>query len=358
MAKSPCDSYPRVLEGILSEEEVEHFVDLYRKLAESEWLKREKVAAAEGKKPPPRVLEYFTILRYIQSQEDARLDAIIQKIHNKVEKCFGPGFVIVQDFWSWRAAGSVAAGRIHVDGDFWMTSAHDGFNLWILLDHREMAYGFNIFTKEDNPDLYKLVAPERVTSILPIQEAKPGMIFSEPIRLWPGVFEWGAWRSLGQNLGCILCIVSTKWFQQIINFAQRASVLPAPAFRLLISLTGWLGNLSLLPKGLELRTRKFPLQVGDALVVRQDELHVSDQEPVKDHQFRLAVGFKFMRQNQKVTQYVFTGPASKARRRFPSLRLPYGKALPDLYRMKGVDMRQEETWLQRCLNFSSLRLSS
>ena len=41
---------------------------------------------------------------------------------------------------------------------------------------------------------------------------------------------------------------------------------------------------------------RFNLSIGDALVVRQDELHVSDQDELKSGQHRLAIGFKFMRQ--------------------------------------------------------------
>ncbi|CAE7197390.1 unnamed protein product, partial [Symbiodinium pilosum] len=65
----------------------------------------------------------------------------------RVEAVFGPGYVAVQDFWSWRAPDSVAAERIHMDGDFWLTGANDGFNLWLLLDHCDMAHSFDIFTK-------------------------------------------------------------------------------------------------------------------------------------------------------------------------------------------------------------------
>ena len=70
---------------------------------------------------------------------DDKLWSIIQKLYDTVEKNFGKGFVMQQDFWSWRSQGQVAAERIHMDGDFWMTRGNDGFNLRPVCKRRETS---------------------------------------------------------------------------------------------------------------------------------------------------------------------------------------------------------------------------
>jgi len=345
----PCDAYPRILEGVLSDADVMHLKKLFQELAKEEWERREQRAKAEGKKAPPRVLEYFTVLKHLQTKSDHVLGGILRKLCARVEATFGENFVIVQDFWSWRAPGCVGVPRIHMDADFWMTKATDGFNLWLLLDEKDMAHSFDIFPKEKNRKLYRhLRVPHQNACLLPLKEKKAGnpdfLVFWEPLQVWPALFEYPS-RPL-RTLGMAMSIFSSWWIQQIWSLTFRAEkYLPPSAFRILVRLTGWMGNLDLLPDGMELETQRFELRVGDALVVRQDELHVSDQDPLKDHQFRLAVGFKFMRQStkHKVQQYPFTGPAGKNRRRFPALRLPLGHVLPDLYMQRNLDMTEHQT---------------
>ncbi|CAK9072210.1 unnamed protein product [Durusdinium trenchii] len=295
---SACSQYPRVLNGVLDESDVRHFRFLFKELAEDEWQKREKAAKAEGRAPPRRVLEYFTILKRLQMEpRDDKLWSIIQKLYDTVEKNFGKGFVMQQDFWSWRSQGQVAAERIHMDGDFWMTRGNDGFNLWILLDHQGMGHSFDIFTQGANPGLYKMLKlPGRVTSIVPsaVNEAVPCFLFFEPLRLWPVLFEFQ--NSLARSIASCFSYCATSWFQLILKAHLRARErLPLWLLRSFTWVFGWLGNLYLLPSE-EIRATRFTLDVGDALVVRQDELHVSDQEPLQADQHRLAVGFKFMRQ--------------------------------------------------------------
>ncbi|CAE7728699.1 unnamed protein product [Symbiodinium sp. CCMP2592] len=272
-----------------------------------------------------------------------------------------PPAPVAVDFWSWRAPDAVAAERVHMDADFWMTGATDGFNLWFLLDHKDMAHSFDIYAKEENPELYKRVRlPHRPTSLIPLQGLKspgssPCFLYWEPLRLWPVLFEGSS--TVARELGMVVSIFSTWWLQKALVCARAAHRwLPFSVFRVLMALTGWLGNLALLPRGIELRTRKFPLSIGDALVVRQDELHVSDQDSLQDGQFRLAVGLKFMKQDHKVWKYPFLGPAGKSRRQYPALRLPWGRSLKDVYRQHGLDMSPyPESWLQRLFASSSFR---
>eukprot|EP00931_Biecheleriopsis_adriatica_P120689 TRINITY_DN957_c0_g1_i6.p1 TRINITY_DN957_c0_g1~~TRINITY_DN957_c0_g1_i6.p1 ORF type:complete len:400 (-),score=86.81 TRINITY_DN957_c0_g1_i6:385-1506(-) len=342
---SPCEKYPRVLEGFLSTSDVDYIKHLFKEVVEKEWEKREDIAKAAGLPKPKRMLEYFTLLRYLQTHEprDARFEEIIAKIYDKVEKQFGAGFIIANDFWSWRTPTNVAAERVHMDADFWMAEQEDGFNLWILLDHHEMPYTFDIYTKEENLELYKITdLPKQSYWMLPEEKDEqkykecPGFLFWEPLAWWPVLFEWKS--SWTRTLAQLITTVFMKWWMKSQLMALRAKeMFPTWLFRLLMWIFGWTARLYCLPAGLELKTKRFDVQTGDAFVVRQQELHGTDHNPLKAGQYRLAIGFKFMRQ-AIVKQYSYTSPASKSRRRFPGLRVPLGKPLIDAYRSTGIDM--------------------
>eukprot|EP00440_Ansanella_granifera_P073027 gb/GFBE01079245.1/.p1 GENE.gb/GFBE01079245.1/~~gb/GFBE01079245.1/.p1 ORF type:complete len:297 (+),score=40.41 gb/GFBE01079245.1/:1-891(+) len=275
-------------------------------------------------------------------QRDACLDSIISKLCETVEQTFGTDFIIFNDFWSWRADKHVAVEKVHMDADFWATGGDDGFNLWILLDHCEMPYTFDIYPKDENLDLYKLARlPGSPSWLLPETDASkakecPGMIFWHPISRWPVVFEWSTWARAFGIIGQSLC---AKWWiktQALVTAVKNA--LPTWAFRGLMFFVGWMARLSILPAGIELKKRRFDIEVGDAFVVRQQEWHGTDKGPLKSGQYRLAIEFKFMRR-AAATQYAYLGPSPKLRRTFRSSRLPLGKNLTDLYCSTGIDMK-------------------
>jgi len=334
-----------VIPAVLSNEDVEYLKMLFHSIVKKEWEKREALAEAAGRPKPRRLLDYFTLLRYlnVHKPRDNRLDDILLKLRGIIEKQFGPGFVIVNDFWSWRSATSVAAERIHMDSDFWMTKQHDGFNLWLLLDHKDMPYSFDIFTQAENPELYQHVGlPHHSTWLLPEEDPKrcvqcPGILFWEPLSYWPMLYDMKATRSFAMAWG-VMCM---KWWAKTQAFVLKAKkLLPTWLFRLLVSVTGWATQLSALPGGIQLKAKRFGLDVGDALVVRQHELHGTDQDRINDDMYRLALGLKVMKQAE-VRQYAYTGPAPKSRRAYPGLRLPLGQRLRDVYnvsREPHVDM--------------------
>ncbi|CAJ1426863.1 unnamed protein product [Effrenium voratum] len=343
---SPCDKQPRVLKGWLSEADVAHFKHIYRTTVE------EALANRKDRMDGNRPIQYYDLLKYMHTcrVRDARLKDIIEKIHHRVEEEFGPGFVIVHDFWSYRAPGSFPAPIMHTDPAFWMTGRHDGFNLWFLLDHRDMAYGIDVLTKEDNEELYACSAlglPHAPPFLFAGSKGKaggecPAFVHRIPLRMWPMLFEWQ--NDLAQALGTLCCIFSTWWLQKAVSLSKRLQdALPAWAFRGLLGIFGWLGSIYPLPP-LTLKPRHFELQVGDAQVIRQDELHASDQDPLREGQFRLAIGFKFMKSSESspVTRYLVNGPSATLRRHIRGLKLPPNRPLPDIYRMDEVDMAQDK----------------
>ncbi|CAJ1418676.1 unnamed protein product [Effrenium voratum] len=347
---APASEYPRKLDQILDASDIEYLKKFFHTQVETEWERNEGLAKARGLPKPRRSLEYYTLLRQLQGKpRDASLERIISKLYAVIEKQFGPGFVIVHDFWSWRTAQNVPAEFIHHDPDFWATGHHDGFNLWILLDHKNMAHSFDIFLEQDNPELYRIVK-NKAGRLLPEKSGArltecPGVLFWDPLSWWPVLYEWPYTRTLAMVMGVALNKFWQKSQNCIMYLKQR---LPTWSFRCVLGLTGWLFRLTPLPAGLVLKTQRFGLEVGDALVLRQYELHTTDQDPLQDHQFRLAVGVKVVRQGP-IVQYCYTGPASRIRRNYPCLRWGLGQVLPDFYRCE-LDMEPyPETWLTRFL---------
>jgi hypothetical protein len=209
-----------------------------------------------------------------------------------------------------------------------------------------MPYAFNIYTKEENLELYKyLNLPNNSYWMIPEEEPQkakecPGIIFHEPLAWWPVLYEWNIyWLRI---IGMVVTVFFMKWWLKSQKFALKAKeALPTWAFVVLMKLFGWTARLYTIPAAIEMKTTQFPLEIGDALVVRQHELHGTDNNALNEGQCRLAVGFKFMRQGT-VGQYSYTSPASKSRRRFPGLRTAIGKMMPDVYRSTNVDMKPLE----------------
>ena len=213
--RSPCEDFPRILPSVLAPEDVEYLKHLFNEIVQKRWDADEAKALAQGRPRPRRMLEYYTLLRYLNGPErDGRLEEILAKIGKVIEKQWGSGYVIFNDFWSWRSTTNVAAERVHMDSDFWVTKQHDGFNLWMLLDHKDMPYSFDIFVKEENPDLYPLVKlPRHSTWLIPEQDPEKkkgcaGILFWEPLGLWPVLYEWKSTRVLAMAFG-VLCM---KWW--------------------------------------------------------------------------------------------------------------------------------------------------
>eukprot|EP00439_Symbiodinium_sp_Y106_P080060 s1437_g18.t2 len=348
-----CDEYPRILKGWLSKADVEHLKEIYKTSVEE---------AFAARKERNRPIQYYDLLRYLHTSHprDVHLQEIIEKIHQQVEKQFGPGYLIVHDFWSYRAPGSFPAPIMHTDPAFWMTGRLDGFNLWFLLDHSDMGYGIDVLTKEDNQEFYSCSAlglPHGPPFLFAGKSSTcPAFIHRVPLRKWPVLFEWQ--NDLANALGTVFCAASTWWLQAAVNLGKTMQeALPASAFRGLLHVFGWLGSIYPLPP-MTLKPRRFELEIGDAAVIRQDELHGTDKEPLKEGQFRLAIGFKFMRQ-APVRQYLVNGPSATLRRQCRGLKLPLGTLLNDPYRQSTLDLSEDTGALSgtvsKALNGSATR---
>ena len=76
----------------------------------------------------------------------------------------------------------------------------------------------------------------------------------------------------------------------------------------------------------------------------RSELGETCEEPLREGQFRLAIGFKFMKSSESspVTRYLVNGPSATLRRHIRGLKLPPNRPLPDIYRMDEVDMAQDK----------------
>ena len=142
---SPHD-LPRTLDGVLDDTHRKQLVRVYMNR-----IHRLRV------KPT-----YYNLLRALVETDDeedyARSLAAFDAVRHVVQSSFGDGFIIINDFYSYRAAKrKVLFPGWHQDYDFWITgdTCNANFNLWVLLDHREMNYTFDLYETVRNPQLYK-----------------------------------------------------------------------------------------------------------------------------------------------------------------------------------------------------------
>ena len=254
--------YPHILQGLLDTADVEYLKGFFELQVKTEWEKNEAIAASKNRPKPRRSLEYYTLLRHLHSAEprDPSLERIVSKVYAAIEKKLGPGFVVVHDFWSWRTPENVPAELIHHDPDFWVAGRHDGFNLWILLDHADMSHSFDILVEEKNPKLYEIVG-EKAGRLLPERDPRkkqncPGLLFWDPLSRWPLLYEYESTRTLAMVLGVAFNKFWEKSQQAVMNVKK---LLPTWAFRSFMFFSGWCFRLTPLPKGLELKMpeRKF-----------------------------------------------------------------------------------------------------
>lgn len=359
-------NHPRVLANFLRSSDIQFFKRKFQELVITEWERREAIALDMGRPKPRRHLEYFALLKdyHLKGASDKQFQKVINHIHGRVQEQFGPGYVMVNDFWSWRTFTNIPAERAHMDADFWMTGKYDGFNLWILLDHDDMPYAFDIFTKEKNKELYKHVkTPHYSTWLIPEKNPEktkdcPGIVFFDPIRKWPVLFELD--NSFTRPIGTLISIFSMKWWMKSQRFAiYLKKNMPDAVFRFYMATTGMFTRLSALPSEVTLESTRFPMNIGDALVVRQQEIHGTDQDQLKSNQFRLAIGFKFIRRGT-VKCYSYTSPASKSRRSYPGLRMPLGTELKEVYRTSdAIDMTgfEDPEWMKMLMNAQHTRFT-
>ena len=136
----PCLQYPRSLRSVLSEEDRQHLSRLYFDQVHGQSRRR-----------------YFNLLRLLgRAKGDDATWKVLDKLHERVAAEFGDGFVIINDFFSYRSANERLFPSWHQDGEFWLADDGSGpfacrnFNLWILLDHRGMNYSFDLVQPDEH----------------------------------------------------------------------------------------------------------------------------------------------------------------------------------------------------------------
>lgn len=195
----------------------------------------------------------------------------LARVQSRISAEFGGRFIIVSDFYSWRTQGVVPFQRWHQDGAFWTTeSCGSGFNLWLVLaSGGGHNHSFDVI-RNDGAN-----------------------------RLWYQRLHRHLARGLGGgNLSAVL------------QLPKRIAALGPGA-------AGGAAGSSLTTAGTrEPEVSNLPLEAGEALVLRQEEVHQSDQRDLPRQQWRLALGFKVMERGPIARRLLGAGdPFRRAQKR-------------------------------------------
>jgi hypothetical protein len=269
---------------------------------------------------------YYNFLYHLA--REAAADGIgwraLSKISARIRAEFGEGFVPVTDFFSYRRSGVRLFPSWHQDGEFWLADdgtsegSCGGFNLWILLDHREMPYSFDVLDTAANGWMYD--------GLYERQYGQPHHNTTAPKAL----FRPDEFTSLSKQdphtLRGFMAPGETR--------AARAS--------------------------------NVPLESGDALVLRQVEIHRTDVHVLSPTQWRLALGFKVLRALPVVRPPNPASPwgydADLLRLRWPGILPTFtvGRELPLVYNRTAIlalDARaQRPPWLAFALSDAGLSM--
>lgn len=136
MPGCPCLQYPRSLPSVLSAADRQHLTQLYFAQDHGQSHRR-----------------YYHLLHHLgRAKGDDATWRILDEVRERIATELGEGFVIINDFYSYRSASRRLFPTWHQDGEFWLADDGSGgsehacrnFNLWILLDHRDMNYSFDL----------------------------------------------------------------------------------------------------------------------------------------------------------------------------------------------------------------------
>lgn len=240
--------------------------------------------------------------------------AIFDKVIAAANQLLGGSgdYTITNDFFSYRAPGVVqfaARGIYHTDCDFWKIDASDGFNLWILVDHNNLSTSFDVLEKHRNQAVYQSYDGKRALFLIAKDGSDPTTSFrprlSAPIMSRMGHSDVLNWRS---NLH-----VAFRQLKQMRagNQAQKRPQLfstPSPI------------------------NSHIELALGEALVLREQELHRTDlHTPLIPGQYRLVAGFKLQRRNATISNFNLECTAQQDRFNTPQLWEEVGKPLQAVY---------------------------
>ena len=289
----PSASYPRSLRNVLSDpEDRAHLSRIY----------------FERVLPRHDSPTYYNLLHHLAvNRADERAWSAIEKVRGVVHESFGPQFDIINDFYSFRSQRKQIFPNWHQDIEFWLTGPScDGFNIWVLLDHHRMNYSFDIYDVEANRELYDgLYAQHRGhgRDQPPLYNTtRPLFSPSEYVRRSPTSGGFVAGPLHGDK-----------------RSGQRRERVTHGAYG------------------------QVPLEAGDALIVRQIEIHRTDMHPLDAHQWRLALGFKVLRRDVAIrtattTSSPFGYDLETCRARWPGLipAMDVGKTLPHVYNRSSL----------------------
>ena len=303
LAACAANHYPRLLRDVISEPD--------RKLLAQVYWRRIHGSLTS-------TLTYFNLLRAMVEADEAdfgELRAVLARIQQRIAREFGDRFVVVNDFFSYRSAHTrrLFPGW-HQDYEFWLTgSACTSFNLWVLLDHNRLNGSIDIYEVGENRWMY-----EQLYQLV------------------------GGGGGHNRSAGGAPSMVPTSFFK---SYGGREQLMRSPSAGV--------------P---EPRVSNTPLGVGDALVVRQLEIHRTDRQELQAEQWRLALGFKVIERlpltRAPLEDSPFSGDLGQVSIRWPGLvpQLQLGKPFPDVYGARLASYRLEpETWANHARRLLALR---
>ena len=279
MKHCPAARYPRSLSAVLPPSDAKHLSHVYF----------EHVRKNFG-------LRYYGLLHFLGHAADedyARALSILHKMQARIEAEFGPGFMMINDFFSYRANDKRMFPDLHQDYDFWVhPSRCSGFNLWVLLDHRDMNHSFDVYDVQQNRAMYS-------------------RLYSRHDAIHRHHSGNGKRGGSSNRTGGRVPHLEASAFREL---RERGAVGGVPATRV-----------------------NVPLAPGDALILRQPEVHRTDRYKLRPDQWRLALGFKVLERAPIEHMHDKFGPVSQdlvqLSVRCPGLLPPValGRAWPDVY---------------------------
>ena len=291
-SRCPALGYPRALRDVLPPDDRRHLVELHKRLL----LQDRSVPKATGSQSPFRI-KYLHLLAYLagEGRTDERAWRIIQRVADRVKDEFGPRFVILNDFFSYRSYGVPRMFYSwHQDFDFWLTGDRcTSFNVWIMLDSGGgLNHTFDIFEAERHRTLYDELHRKSKSS------------------------------SFADQLHQRLCLSQERPDARSDRWGFQDSRLPE------------------LPQACKSPSAAYarpPLPNGDALIVRQLELHRTDDAQLRPGQWRLGLGFKVLEARPMQGHVTQRSPFGQAvswwNHTLPCMLRPYvvGQPPPTLY---------------------------
>lgn len=280
MLDCPAARYPRSLPAVLTRDETAHLARVYFEHVRPSWP-----------------LRYYGLLHFLgqaSEEEFARTMAIVRRVQARVRQAFGPQFMLINDFFSLRSSKHRMFPDLHQDYDFWVHKHRcTGFNVWVLLDHHRMNYSFDVYDVRENRGMYSRLYDAHARSM------------RDPTRP----------KHRTNHTGTGLPHLDANAF---LELRERGGV-----------------------NGVAAAKTNFPLEPGDAFILRQPEVHRTDRHRLRSDQWRLALGFKVLERAPMDSSGKHFGPVSQdlaqLQVRCPGLMPPIrpGRPWPDVY---GADL--------------------